>query len=276
MGRAEKGKCGAHSFGHPRVSHKFHLQSLIATTFHPQKHHTRSMPPKRVIPLESNPQIFNELSLKLGLSPVLQFHDVYSLTDPDLLAFLPQPIYGVILLFPLTEKFERIDEIDETTPYANEQVQWFKQTIGNACGLYALLHIVANLPSDFIVNNLVLNELLMSQLSPRPSVAETAKLVEQLELNIQLDENYGVQGQTEAPPSSASVDLHFLAFVDGKDGNLYELDGRRRGPLSLGKSTGTHILNNPKLAERVQYYMDNADEANKNNFALMAVGPSMD
>lgn len=233
------------------------------------------MPPASVIPLESNPQIFNDLSLKLGLSPVLQFHDVYSLTDPDLLAFLPQPIYGVILLFPLSEKSDKVEE-DESTVYLNEPVQWFKQTIGNACGLYALLHVVANLPSDFIVKNLVLNELLMSQLSPRPSVAETAKLVEQLEQNIKLDDNYGVQGQTEAPPSTASVDLHFVAFVKGKDGNLYELDGRRKGPLNLGRSPDTHILNNPKLAEKVQFYMDNADDANKNNFALMAVGPALD
>ena len=62
---------------------------------------------KRVIPLESNPSIFNSLSKKLGLSPVLQFHDVYSLTDSELLAFLPQPVYAIILLFPLTKNYEQ-------------------------------------------------------------------------------------------------------------------------------------------------------------------------
>ncbi|KAM9890046.1 hypothetical protein OXX69_012688, partial [Metschnikowia pulcherrima] len=62
---------------------------------------------KRVIPLESNPEIFNELAHKIGLSPVISFHDVYSITDPDLLAFLPQPVFGIMMLFPITESYEQ-------------------------------------------------------------------------------------------------------------------------------------------------------------------------
>lgn len=54
---------------------------------------------KRVIPLESNPAVFTDLAYNLGLTPVLEFHDVYSLTDKDLLNFLPNPLYAVILLF---------------------------------------------------------------------------------------------------------------------------------------------------------------------------------
>ena len=42
---------------------------------------------KRVIPLESNPAVFTDLAYNLGLTPVLEFHDVYSLTDKDLLNF---------------------------------------------------------------------------------------------------------------------------------------------------------------------------------------------
>ena len=34
-----------------------------------------------------------------------------------------------------------------------------KQTIGNGCGLYALLHILTNLPQDLIISNSKLSQL---------------------------------------------------------------------------------------------------------------------
>lgn len=243
-----------------------------------------SLPMTRsVIPLESNPEIFNALSYKLGLSPVLQFHDVYSITDADMLAFLPQPIYAVIMLFPITEGYENHrhrQDAGKPDVYGNESFQdikWFKQTIGNACGLYALLHILSNLPSDFIIKNLILKETFLSQLKSTSTTADVSKLVDNLEQNIQLDSNYGNQGQTEAPEADTTVNLHFITFVKGKDNHLYELDGRRKGPVDLGESVAdNNILNDQKLIDEVQFFMNNTDEENRNNFALMAIGPSLD
>lgn len=238
---------------------------------------------RSVIPLESNPEIFNALSSKLGLSPVLQFHDVYSITDADMLAFLPQPIYAVIMLFPITEGYENHrhqQDAGKPAVYQNENYQdikWFKQTIGNACGLYALLHILSNLPSDFIIKNLILNETFLCQLKSTSTTEDVSKLVDNLEQNIQLDSNYGNQGQTEAPEADTSVNLHFITFVKGKDNHLYELDGRRKGPVDLGESVAdNNILNDQKLIDEVQFFMNNTDEENRNNFALMAIGPSLD
>lgn len=233
----------------------------------------------RVIPLESNPEIFNQLAHKIGLTPVVQFHDVYSLTDKDLLGFLPQPVFGIILLFPITANYERYrTETDAGgVEYANEKaeaVTWFKQTIGNGCGLYGLLHILANLPHDLIIENLMLNKLLLTQISPESSVKEVATMVEALELAIQLDANYGNQGQTTAPDANDSVNFHFMSFIKGRDGHLYELDGRRNGPVDLGQANGDNIVEEPKVVEKIQFYMENADEQNKHNFAMMAIGPS--
>ncbi|SGZ46476.1 CIC11C00000005370 [Sungouiella intermedia] len=231
---------------------------------------------KRVIPLESNPDIFNALAQQLGLSPVLSFQDVYSITDPDLVAFLPQPVMALIMLFPITESYEAYrKQQDETTSNDSDGAIWFKQTIGNGCGLYALLHILANLPRDFIVTNLMLNKNLLLQLSPDMLVEEVSKLVELLEQNIQLDSNYGSQGQTEAPAAADNTEYHFITYVRGADGHLYELDGRRTGPVDLGPSSDPHILNDSKLVEKIQFYMDNTDESQRNNFALMAVAPSL-
>ena len=232
---------------------------------------------KRVIPLESNPEIFNELAHKIGLSPVVLFHDVYSITDPDLLAFLPQPVFGIMMLFPITESYEQYrKEQDAKETNYSKQVTWFKQTIGNGCGLYALLHLVSNLPQDFIMQDLALNKLLLLQIGPDTTVEEAAALVELLEQSIQLDSNYGNQGQTEAPPASDSVEYHFIAYVKGRDNHLYELDGRRSGPVDLGESVeGAHILDDAKLVEKIQFYMDTTDESQRNNFALMAIAPGL-
>lgn len=38
-------------------------------------------------------------------------------------------------------------------------------------------------------------------------------------------------GQTAAPDADDPVNLHFVAFVRGSDGQLLELDGRRPGPV---------------------------------------------
>lgn len=233
---------------------------------------------KSVIPLESNPEIFNSLAHKIGLSPVLLFHDVYSVTDPELLAFLPQPVMALVMLFPITNSFEeyrKLEDAKNSNSDTGSGAIWFKQTIRNGCGLYALLHILANLPRDFIVENLMVNKLLLQQISTLLLTQQKAELVESLEQNIQLDEKYGSQGQTAAPDANESIEYHFISFVKGSDGHLYELDGRRTGPVDLGECSDEHILNDSKAIDKIQFYMNNTDEDQRNNFALMAVAPSM-
>ncbi|OBA21605.1 cysteine proteinase [Metschnikowia bicuspidata var. bicuspidata NRRL YB-4993] len=232
---------------------------------------------KRVIPLESNPEIFNGLAHKIGLSPVLLFHDVYSITDPDMLAFLPQPVFGIMMLFPITKLYEEYRK-NQDAAVANDskEVTWYKQTIGNGCGLYALLHLLSNLPLNFVVHDLILNKMLLLQINTDTPVEEAAVLVEQLEQSIQLDSNYGSQGQTEAPPAEDQVEFHFIAYIKGNDNHLYELDGRRSGPVDLGESVeGSHILDDAKLVEKIQFYVNITDESQRNNFAMMAIAPGL-
>ncbi len=87
---------------------------------------------------------------QLGLSSTLDFHDVYSISDPDLLAFVPRPAYALLLVFPVNDTYEQFRrEEDASKPEydgcgPDEEVVWFKQTIRNACGLIGLLHGVCN------------------------------------------------------------------------------------------------------------------------------------
>ena len=87
---------------------------------------------------------------KLGLSQTIAFHDVFSIDDPDLLAFVPRPAYALLLVFPVSPTYEksRMKEDADIAEYegagSGEEVMWFKQTIRNACGLIGLLHGVSN------------------------------------------------------------------------------------------------------------------------------------
>ena len=87
---------------------------------------------------------------KLGLSEKLAFHDVFSIDDPDLLAFVPRPAHALLLIFPVSDTYEkfRVQEDSSKPQYEgsgpDEEVVWYKQTIGNACGLIGLLHGVSN------------------------------------------------------------------------------------------------------------------------------------
>lgn len=112
------------------------------------------------IPLEANPELMSKLLHTLGLSPALQMHDVYSLEDQDLLAFIPQPALALLLVFPISATYEshRLAE-DATAPEyegkgEGEPVVWFKQTIRNACGLVGLLHATANGPAKNFIGEL--------------------------------------------------------------------------------------------------------------------------
>ncbi|ETS86459.1 hypothetical protein PFICI_00287 [Pestalotiopsis fici W106-1] len=105
---------------------------------------------KHFIPLESNPDVFNHLIHDLGVSSVLRFHDVLSLSEPEILAFIPRPVLALVIAFSTPPQYEDllVEDNASTPEYTktgeDEYVMWFKQTINNACGLYGILHAVAN------------------------------------------------------------------------------------------------------------------------------------
>ena len=109
------------------------------------------------VPLEANPQLMSDLLHKLGLSQELAVHDVYSLHDAEMLAFVPRPALALLLVFPVSAAYEsfRLAE-DATLPEykgcgEDQPVIWFRQTIRNACGLMGLLHAASNGPAkDFV------------------------------------------------------------------------------------------------------------------------------
>ncbi|KAL6824915.1 cysteine proteinase [Trichoderma camerunense] len=191
------------------------------------------------IPLEANPQLLTALIHKLGVSPALQMHDVYSLTEPELLSFIPRPALALLLVFPISAVYEshRMAEDSLATEYNGigdkEPVLWWRQTIRNACGMMGLLHAVANGPArEFITEGSTLDDLIKKSIPLHP--VERSKLLEQTPALADAHKAAATEGDTPAPDAQDDVDLHYVCFVKANDGGLWELDGRRKGPIRRG------------------------------------------
>ncbi|KAL9043292.1 MAG: hypothetical protein Q9214_003516 [Letrouitia sp. 1 TL-2023] len=87
------------------------------------------------------------------------------------------------------------------------------------------------------------------------------------------------QGDTAPPSADESIDLHFVAFVKSAENNLWELDGRRKGPLNRGKlQPEDDVLAESALDLGVRKFLKREEEGQggEMRFSLVALAPSMD
>lgn len=221
---------------------------------------------------------------KLGLSPTLQFHDVFSIDDPDLLSFIPRPAYALLLVFPVSETYEKFrhEEDESKAEYegsgAGEDVVWYKQTIGNACGLIGLLHSVSNGPARAMVQSgTELDKLVEKAVTLKP--AARATLLEDTPALETAHQEAAATGDTAAPSADDSVDLHYVCFVRGSNDHLWEMDGRRKGPLDRGELAADDDVLSPSALEKgVRAFLKREEAAGGGElrFSLIALGTSFD
>ncbi|KAI9814348.1 MAG: ubiquitinyl hydrolase 1 [Phylliscum demangeonii] len=189
----------------------------------------------------------------LGVSASLAFHDVFSIDDPDLLAFVPRPAYALLLVFPVSPSFERfrVAEDADRAEYDGagpEEVVWFKQTIRNACGLIGLLHAVSNGEArNFIDPSSSLADLLASAVPLRPQ--QRADLLYRSAALESAHQSAAAKGDTAAPMAAEDVDLHYVCFVKSGHNRLWELDGGRHGPLDRGELAAEDDVLSPAALE---------------------------
>ncbi|KAH7312665.1 ubiquitin carboxyl-terminal hydrolase [Stachybotrys elegans] len=234
---------------------------------------------KHYIPLESSPELFTELIHKIGVSPGLEFHDVLSLEDDDLMAMLPRPVYALILVFPTSEEYEShvVAADKDASEYdrggGHESAVWYKQTINNACGLYAILHAISNGKArDYIAPTSVMSDLLARCAPLNPS--DRALIIEDSQ---ELETSYketALQGDSDVPEDpEAEVDFHYICFVKSHvDGHLYQLDGDRKGPIDCGKIEEADDLLSPQALDVVRGFI--ASIGRSVGFSLLALCPS--
>lgn len=239
---------------------------------------------------------------RLGLSSGLSWHDVYSLDDPSLLAFVPRPAHALLLVFPVTEAYEKIREREDgpLPEYSGsgpkEEVLWFKQTIGNACGLMGILHSVTNGMTRELIGMLsisfILPVLTGSALGPSTPLADLiikatpmdpASRARLLETSPDLATAHAAAaagGDTAPPSADEKVELHFVAFIKSPEGNLWELDGRRKGPLNRGKlPEHEDLLGEQALDLGPKKFLKDEKETSQTQdlrFSILALGPSFE
>ncbi|KAK7416219.1 ubiquitinyl hydrolase 1 [Neonectria magnoliae] len=232
------------------------------------------------IPLEANPQLMTSLIHKLGVSEALQLHDVYSLTDPDLLAFIPRPALALLLVFPVSATYEshRMAEDSITEEYnrkgEGEPVLWWRQTIRNACGLMGLLHAVSNGPAkDFIEEGSTLDNIIKK--STPLAGRERSQVLEDCPELATAHKEAASEGDTPAPAAEDDIDLHYVTFAKGSDGGLWELDGRRQGPIRRGDlNKDEDVLSEKGLSLGVLKFLER--EGGDLRFSAVALAGTLD
>jgi len=223
------------------------------------------------------------LAHRLGLSATLSFTDVYSLTDPDLISLVPRPCLALLFIAPETPELiqmrvdEDADQLSYTGASADEPVVWFRQTIRNACGLIGLLHGVMNgEAAEYIQPESVLQRMRKDVVPLRP--VDRAKLIYDSEALERAHAEAAQTGDTVAPDAMAYEDGHaFIAYVKGKDGRLYELEGRRKGPIDRGMLGKEDVLSERALDMGPGRYVERVSQGSKGlQFSCIALGPSLE
>lgn len=213
--------------------------------------------PKQWFPLESNPTVMNKYMKKLGLNlEEYSYQDIFS-TEDWALEMVPKPVLGVLLLFPITleeEEFsiEQQDQIDVNGQTVSENVHFIKQTIGNACGTIGLLHSIVN-SHAYHSQALFAPDSYLSRFVNSTRTLDPEAIADFLEEDEELETTHdeaAIEGQTE---QIMDVENHFICFSH-VDGQLYELDGRKRFPINHGATTADTLLEDASRA--IQGFMN--------------------
>lgn len=234
--------------------------------------------------LENNPQVMDHLARELGLDNTLSFYDIYSLTDADLLAFIPRPAVALLVIIPLTPTWDeaRKAEDKDKPEYAgkgeDDPVIWFKQTIGNACGSIGLVHCLLNSDASKHFRPASTIEKIRDEAFPKPMWERAKVLEDSLEFE-QAHAEAVKLGDTDVPTpeSDKHSGQHFVAFAKAKDGHLWELEGDRKGPLDRGQLKDDEDVLSPAALELGLGRLMRIESEKGGNlrFSAIALAPSM-
>ncbi|RAH68847.1 ubiquitin carboxyl-terminal hydrolase [Aspergillus aculeatinus CBS 121060] len=165
--------------------------------------------------LENSPDVMNQMAAKLGLSPELQFYDIYSLDEPEQLAHIPRPALALLVIIPLTPAWDRSRKAEDanTEPYTGSG------------------------PDEPVICDAIpLDMTHRAEMLCNSEPFELAhKSVEQA-------------GDSCADPTDGRSGGHFVGFVKS-GGKLWELEGSRKGPLERGSLADDEDVLSPRALD---------------------------
>ena len=184
-------------------------------------------------PLESDPKIFTDYFISIGMKPDVYFKELLSLIDISAFISMSGPLLGVILNFSREELTKEQKEKEKNMYPTIEDVPYFmKQTheLDNACGLIAALHAFGNCKNgkmEFQPNSVLENFFKGAKnLSPM----DRAKLLENDEKFKKAHKHFSNKGQTDMEKEIKNDFVgHYICF-ENIGGKLVEFDGIRDLP----------------------------------------------
>ncbi|KAL0063395.1 ubiquitinyl hydrolase 1 [Marasmius tenuissimus] len=168
---------------------------------------------------------------------------------------VPRPVKAVLLLFPISETLEARrraeDEKEGESQGGPKNVIWIKQTSQAAFKPDSPLDQFAQACKD-------------------KSPTERAHFLETTPLFANIHAEAAGTGQS-AVPTNLDTDLHFTCFVAGQDGKIWELDGRRKGPVERG------VVQDDFLKEVANTIKETyVSQSSSIQFGMVALGPPGD
>jgi len=121
-----------------------------------------------------------------------------------------------------------------------EELFYMKQFIPNACGTIGIIHALGNNVAQVdLADGTLLRQFLDSVRGKDPEAI--GEELEKFQSIATAHEEIANEGQTAAPNREDQILTHFVTFVHS-NGNLFELDGRRKGPVNHGPTTPENLI----------------------------------